>query len=171
MLTPATDDQVRRLGMQRRIFLVRGEPFVAARDGFFETWGTLAALIEAHRPAAPTHKAEADAAPGPGHDVRSGAEPPPGPTEPETEQGRRGAAVAPRRRDRAPRRRPAPADADAAPAIEAGAGPSEAEETLAGVAAAQTGAPGARVVRQWRAGQPPTPRWMVAGKARRGRLK
>ena len=32
--------------MQRRIFRVDGVPSVAARDGFFETHGTLAALIE-----------------------------------------------------------------------------------------------------------------------------
>ena len=51
VITPATEDQVRRLTMQRRVFSIGGEPFVAARDGFFETHGTLAALIEQHRPA------------------------------------------------------------------------------------------------------------------------
>ena len=44
--------------MQRRIFRVGGLPFVAARDGFFETHGALAALIEEHRPGA---EADSDA--------------------------------------------------------------------------------------------------------------
>ncbi len=52
VLTPATEDQVRRLSMQRRIFTVGGEPFVATRDGgsFFETHGTLSLLIEGQAP-------------------------------------------------------------------------------------------------------------------------
>ena len=46
VLTPATEDQVSRLSMQRRIFDVGGEPFVATRDGggYFETHGTLSQL-------------------------------------------------------------------------------------------------------------------------------
>ncbi len=52
VLTPATEDQVRRLSMQRRIFNVGGVPFVATRDGggFFETHGTLSLLIEGQAP-------------------------------------------------------------------------------------------------------------------------
>ena len=48
---PATDEQVGRLSMQRRIFRVGGKPFMATRDGggFFETQGTLSVLIEGHR--------------------------------------------------------------------------------------------------------------------------
>jgi hypothetical protein len=44
---PATPDQVARLGMQRRIFVLDGKPYVATRDGggFLETHGTLAALV------------------------------------------------------------------------------------------------------------------------------
>ena len=36
--------------MQRRVFRIDGEPFVATRDGggFFETHGTLLALVEGH---------------------------------------------------------------------------------------------------------------------------
>ena len=47
---PATDEQVGRLSMQRRVFRIDGRPFVATRDGggFFETHGTLSLLIEGH---------------------------------------------------------------------------------------------------------------------------
>ncbi len=47
---PATDAQVQRLSMQRRIFRIDGESFVATRDGggFFETHGTLTLLVEGH---------------------------------------------------------------------------------------------------------------------------
>ncbi len=47
---PATQAQVARLSMQRRIFRVGGKPFMATRDGggFFETHGTLSLLIEGH---------------------------------------------------------------------------------------------------------------------------
>ncbi len=47
---PATDEQVGRLSMQRRVFRIDGRPFVATRDGgsFFETHGTLSVLNEGH---------------------------------------------------------------------------------------------------------------------------
>lgn len=42
----ATEAQVRQFSMQRRIFTIDGEPFLAARkDGFYETAGTLTALL------------------------------------------------------------------------------------------------------------------------------
>jgi len=46
---PASEAQVQRLAMQRRIFTLDGLPFVASRDGddFLETHATLARLIEA----------------------------------------------------------------------------------------------------------------------------
>ncbi|MBD0275472.1 MAG: hypothetical protein ICV73_26525 [Acetobacteraceae bacterium] len=48
-LIPATEEQVRRLTMQRRVFCWDGAPVLATRDGgFFETHGTLAALIRRH---------------------------------------------------------------------------------------------------------------------------
>jgi hypothetical protein len=49
---PATDEQVGRLSMQRRVFRIDGEPFVATRDGsgLFETYGTLFALVERQAP-------------------------------------------------------------------------------------------------------------------------
>ncbi|HEX8375973.1 MAG TPA: hypothetical protein VF606_12430 [Geminicoccaceae bacterium] len=53
---PATEAQVARLSMQRRVFRVGGRPFLATRDGggFFETHGTLSLLVEGHeRGAAP----------------------------------------------------------------------------------------------------------------------
>ena len=44
---PATDEQVGRLSMQRRVFRIGGRPFVATRDGgaFLETHAALLALI------------------------------------------------------------------------------------------------------------------------------
>jgi hypothetical protein len=52
VLLPATDEQVGRLSMQRRVFRIDGRPFVATRDGggFFETHGTLSVLIEGQAP-------------------------------------------------------------------------------------------------------------------------
>ncbi len=45
---PATEAQVARLSMQRRIFRIDGKPFMATRDGggFLETHGTLTLLVE-----------------------------------------------------------------------------------------------------------------------------
>jgi hypothetical protein len=47
---PATEAQVARLSMQRRIFTLDGRPFVATRDGggFYETHATLALLTQTH---------------------------------------------------------------------------------------------------------------------------
>ena len=53
---PATEAQVARLSMQRRVFRIDGRPVVATRDGggCFDTQGTLSVLIEGHgRGAAP----------------------------------------------------------------------------------------------------------------------
>ena len=49
---PATDEQVGRLSMQRRVFRIDGRPFVATRDGggFFETHATLLPLIAGQAP-------------------------------------------------------------------------------------------------------------------------
>ncbi len=182
VLTPATDDQVRRLSMQRRIFQVDGLPFVAARDGFFETHGTLAALIEKHRPGATTDRgAEADVAP------TQDAAPNPAQVEPSDPEA---SAIAPRapeavkaqrhdtdpppanpRRARAPRPKPPSASTDAAPTDTAADKPTEVQEVLTAVEATRSNGPKARVAGRRRAGQPPTPRWMTAGKMRRGRLK
>jgi hypothetical protein len=63
---PATEEQVARLGMQRRIFTLGGNPYVASCDGggFLETHGTLAALLARasdpeHRPAETVEEAVA----------------------------------------------------------------------------------------------------------------
>lgn len=47
---PATDAEVARLSMQRRVFTLDGRPFLATRDGggFHKTHATLARLIEGH---------------------------------------------------------------------------------------------------------------------------
>jgi hypothetical protein len=55
---PATEDQVARLTMQRRIFRIEGAAYLAQRadSGFYETYGTLAPLLgpsEAGEPPAP----------------------------------------------------------------------------------------------------------------------
>ena len=49
---PATDEQVGRFSMQRRVFRIDGRPFVATRDGggFFETHATLLPLIGGQAP-------------------------------------------------------------------------------------------------------------------------
>ena len=49
---PATDEQVGRLSMQRRVFRIDGRPFMATRDGggFFETHATLLPLIGGQAP-------------------------------------------------------------------------------------------------------------------------
>ena len=49
---PASEAQVQRLAMQRRIFTLGGRPFLATRDGggFFETHATLALVIEGQSP-------------------------------------------------------------------------------------------------------------------------
>ena len=49
---PATDEQVGRLSMQRRVFRIDGRPFVATRDGggFFETHATLLPLVGGQAP-------------------------------------------------------------------------------------------------------------------------
>jgi hypothetical protein len=180
----ATEDQVRRLTMQRRIFRIGGEPFVAMREaGRFETHGTLAALVEGHRPGPPDQDRGAEAMPTAAPAAPGDTEAPavtlgaPAPAEAEGAQAERDApattdaAAATPRKPKTPRRKPTPADADAASDGTTAVGPSEAEEMLAGIAAAQSDGPRARVVGRRRAGQPPPPRWMTAGKARRGRLK
>ncbi|MBD0275177.1 MAG: hypothetical protein ICV73_25035 [Acetobacteraceae bacterium] len=174
-LAPATEDQVRRLSAQRRVFRFEGRPLVATRDGFLETHGTLSALIEKHRPAASRPDAETGAAPVQEHAAQTRPEPAPVLAEPAAVPAQQDDAEAPPAKPRQPRtRRPKPpaASADAVPTGEAAAARSEAEGMLAAVSAEQGSGARVRVLgRGRRAGQPPTPRWMVAGKMRRGRLK
>ena len=169
--------------MQRRIFQVDGLPFVAARDGFVETHGTLAALIREHRPGATTDRCvEADAAP-----MQEAAPTPgqvasrdtgtsaavlraPAPAELDAPRPNTEAPSAKPRKAKAPRSKPPPASTDAAPTDETAVHPSEAAEMLAAVEATQDNGPKARVVGRRRAGQSAPPRWTIAGKMRRGRL-
>ena len=173
---PATDDQVRRLAVQRRVFRLDGRPFVATRNGgFFETWGTLLALIGKLRPDAPEQNSGVATAPSPEDAGPSDPEPSPVPAEPEVvraERNRHREVAAKSRQARTPRPKPPPARTDAAPTCGTVVQPSGAKEMLTEVSAVQGHASRPRVVgRGRRAGQPPTPRWMVAGKMRRGRLK
>lgn len=105
----ATEDQVRRLTVQRRIFLVHGEPVVAVRGGFFETWATLAALVQNHAPIAPEPSAEAGAVAAPEHATQSDAGPLLDAAQPAVAKAKRthrGAAATTQRVPRAPRSMP-----------------------------------------------------------------
>lgn len=170
--------------MQHRIFRVGGEPFLATRGGGLnESHGTLAALIEKHAPEGDAG-AEAGAtpatAPTPAQGSTGGADEPasalgaPAPVQseaaPPERKGRRATAAKPRK-PRTPPPEAAPASPDAASIAETPAEPSEAADMLAGVEASRPSGGGAQVVGRRRAGQPATPRWAVAGKMRRGRLK
>jgi hypothetical protein len=172
-LVPATDDHVRRLTVQRRIFRIDGKPHLVVRGGYNETHATLAALLERHRGEAP-HRATAPSAAAatvkaaPPDASTSGAAP-----EGHGAEQRHEAAepVAKVRRPRQPRPRPE-ARPEVAFIAAPEAAPAETEEMLAAATAtASSGGPKARVAGRWRAGQPKTPRWMVAGKLRRGRLR
>jgi hypothetical protein len=183
-LLPATEAQVQRLTMQRRVFRIDGQPFVATRGGgLLESHGTLIALIERHAAEAPSPGAGAeiaptqDAAPTATPEVTGGTEPPtlaldaPGQDAAAPERKGRRAAAAKPRKARTPPPMSAQPNPDPAPAVEAADVPSEAADMLAGVEALQPAGRGARVVGRRRAGEPPTPRWAIAGKTRRGRLK
>ncbi len=172
---PATEEQVRRLTMQRRVFRLDGEPVLATRDGgYFETHGTLATLIErlaavpAGRGAAASGAEPAAASgPGPAQASPTGVDPPTSTAGPS----------------------PAPEPCPQEPAAEAaelgaprddGAGSAAGAEEEVATPAEGTGVEGvavparpraARTPRQRRAGEPKTPRWVTAGKERRGRLK
>lgn len=178
-VVPATDDHVWRLTMQRRIFRIDGKPYLVVRDGFNETHATLAALLERHRASQAHRAAQAPVESLPPR-VATPDTPPPAAATPESqpreeqpaEQHETAEAPAAEKKTRKPRAKPeARSEAEPPSAPEAEAEPSEAEAMLAEVAATQSDESGARVVGRRRAGQPKTPRWAVAGKARRGRLR
>ena len=57
---PATEAQVQRFTMQKRIFRLGGKPFMVTRDGgFWETHGTLLRIIEEHARDEPRRPSEA----------------------------------------------------------------------------------------------------------------
>ena len=140
VLLPATDLQVGRLAAQRRIFLLDGRPHVARRaDGFLETHGTLARLIEAHLSNVPRPVSASVT-------EMSVPQSPPGDT-----AGEPAEAAPP----------PTPSDAmQPEPDAPSGDDASDEPET--------TEARATRPVRR-RAGQPKPPRWATAGAIRRGR--
>ena len=185
-LVPATEEQVRRLTMQRRVFRLDGEPVLATRDGgYFETHGTLATLIE-RRAAVPVGRGAAMDGPRPHQGaVASGAEPSaasgPGPAQASpTGVDLRTSTAGPSPAPEHPPQEPvaeaaepgAPRDSAAVSAADAGEEvATPVDETGAEGDGAPTRLRAARAPRQRRAGQPKTPRWVTAGKERRGRLK
>lgn len=197
-LAPATEDQVGRLSMQRRVFTVDGKPFVVARNGFFETHGSHEALIANRRPDATSDRGDdageapvLNSAPSLGPEASPSevapaapvtvtahvVEPPscaPEMAPPEQKLPRR---VASKRRSGK-----TTVAASAEPAVEAPQGlaetepadapPPEASATSAvGAMHEDTNEPAAvaRTSVRPRSGQPSPPRWKIAGKLRRGR--
>jgi len=183
----ATDEQVRRLTVQRRIFGLDGMPFLATRDGaYFETHATLAALIGRHaavsakrgaategarphdRAAASAPEPAAASGPGPAQASPPAADPPTPAVDPSpTPESWSPASEVDATEPEAP-----PRDGAAVSAADAGEeAATPVEETGAEGDGAPTRIPAERAPRQRRAGQPKTPRWVTAGKERRGRLK
>jgi hypothetical protein len=136
---PASDAQVQRLAMQRKVFYRAGAPILATRgDGLFETVGTLQQLIEEGRrqqrdlsqwldaaePDAATPSATPlDAAALPELLREAAPEPEaarPAPVEPMPAPVAAEAAAPPPKRPRQKRRRPEPAALDVAPDVAPG---------------------------------------------------
>ncbi|MGK7870945.1 hypothetical protein [Falsiroseomonas sp. E2-1-a20] len=185
---PATGAQVQRLTMQRRIFRIDDQPFLAVRnDGFWETYGTLMRLIEEYEqdrrqrsvevPVAPPEAAlaplSAPTLPRPAAKVAD-------PVTAEPAQHQEVARVKPRRRRAVRAGAEAEQEATRTEVSNETPGPTDAaspEElpltfgieavTISNIA---DGKP-VRAVRRLRIRQLQPPRWTTAGKARRGRLK
>jgi hypothetical protein len=174
-IVPATDDHVWRLTMQRRIFHVDGKPCLVVRQGFNETHATLAALLARHRSGLP-HPAATGARAEPPPPTAAPSSAPEAPEPPPAAAPQESADPPARtKRRRGPRLRPEAPQEEVPPTDRPGdeAEPSEAEAMLAEVSATQAAGagPAARVIGRRRVGQPKAPRWTVAGKARRGRLR
>jgi hypothetical protein len=191
---PASEAQVARLTMQRRIFRLDGQPVMVSRDGaYYETHSTLLALIEGHgQPEAreavePVAVAEevVEAAPGDGAVLPdpAGRPVPRGASEPTSIDAVQAATSMPE----TVRHEPLPEDAVPTAVTEPARPPraavrsrKAADDTAPSMEAtgapATTGSADALQVRERRPRrspgyEPPTPRWQVAGKLRRGRLK
>jgi hypothetical protein len=196
VLTPATEHQVGRLSMQRRVFTADGTPVLVARDGFIETHGTLAALIKQHLPrmaedrdvekGAAVLNVEAGT-------VQDNAVPPlpvggevptppvvvPAPAEAEVapveRKARRGVAARPRKPRTQPvgsaqaAAEPSQGMAEAESAKEISAEPADVSDVPSFVEATLDS--GLEVIPTGRrkAGLSASPRWKIAGKLRRGR--
>ena len=187
---PATEAQVQRLTMQRRIFRIDGLPCMATRDGaYWETHGTLLRLVDEEarggedpvggppaRASLPQEPCVGDAAPT--AEAQDGADTP-GPIATPREEEARAPARNTRRR-RAPAEPSARRDGEGTASHGAGAlvrGPTavDAPEVpkVPGEVRAEAveGQPGPAALRARRARQPKVPRWTTAGKERRGRLQ
>lgn len=161
------------MSMQRRIFLDHGKPFTLVRDGFIETHGTLANLIEKHRSSESDWSDDPETVPTLAQAVASDMESSAAIRDEAVAEAQREGQNAPLAKPpKARAQKPKPPSASAKTAFVAAATVEalKAERAAAGIGTAPIRASRARVVGR-RAGQPPTPRWMVAGKIRRGRLK
>ncbi len=150
--SPANDEQIRRLTMQRRIFHIDGKPHLASANGtYFETHSTLLAMLDEQISGGTEARAMAEA-----------SQLPAAPTEPLTAA----AIETPNNASMATGSQPDPAPATMEPAdainVVGSEPPGEA------VAAHE---PHRSMLQRRRATEPKLPRWMTAGKARRGRLK
>jgi hypothetical protein len=185
---PASVAQVQRLTMQRRIFPIDEQPFLATRSaGFYETYGTLMRLVEEYQQGRQRRPVQGlvpsgEAAPAASHEpaLQVPVEEEVGlvATAPSQQQGV--IKVIPRRR-RAARSEAepapevnqtevtheAPGPARPAGAVELLSPEDVGSETKCQVVEDQP----IRLVRRPRIRHPQPPRWTTAGKARRGRLK
>jgi type IV secretory pathway VirB10-like protein len=180
---PATDEQVRRLTMQKRVFRIDDQPYLATRDGgYWETHGTLTQVIddwvwhqsepviaEPERPTQPEEASVRDTEPMlPTQDAE-----PTDPVAASPEETIRTPARAARRRSSARptsrRKGEGAAESAEAAATDDAAASTSASEVVPEAQA--DSAPEKSVVRRSRVRQPKAPRWVTAGKERRGRLK
>ncbi len=169
-VTDATAEQIQRLTMQRRIFRIDERPVVIQRGTApLETHGTLSAII-AKRLAAP--RSSVDDLPLPRPEVASvqrDAQPASLVVEPEIAEPEPWPDDAPPVRKR--RARKTVPTSEAPPSTSAAIPQAVEHEMLADIDASQDSGIGPSASRQRRAGKQPQPRWITAGKARRGRLK
>ena len=141
---PANDDQVRRFTMQRRVFRMEGKPYLVSADGiYFETHSTLAAILDEQMAMSAVIETPEFMAP--------------------PMEGPAATAVT------------APEDGRMEPVVATNAAQGEnaadaAAAELSGDLAALIEPP-VSAARRRRAPDSKLPRWMTAGKARRGRLK
>ena len=152
--------------MQSRIFSVGGKPFVAVRDGFVETYGTLAALIGKHPAAASNRSTEVGFAPIPAQgapsDMETSATVLDVPEGIGAQQDDTGAPSDKPRKVRAPRPKLRSAPTQGAVATAKKAEVPKADRTTAELGAAPARAPRARVAGR-KTGEPPTPSCSVPG--------
>ncbi len=183
---PATEAQVQRLTMQKRIFRLGGQPFMATRDGaFWETHGTLMRLIPEQGPGEPQIATqEPELPPQPGQAIKGDAAAPAQvAVEPAgiqaalPEEVTRTQAKSPRRRragaEVAPRQdsdKAASANTEAI-AIEHAVADAPQVVEASGEVPVESGDERGSAVHRPRSRQPKEPRWATAGKERRGRLK